>query len=68
MSGTPIFEQLCRDYADAGRIRPVDVTQSAFTSQPTVPAIPAGISGGGLIYERRSHPPIARHEWVRPGD
>jgi hypothetical protein len=68
MSGTPIFEQLCRDYADAGRIRPVDVMQSAFAGQPTVPAIPAGIPGGGLGYERSGHPPIPRPGWVRPGD
>jgi hypothetical protein len=68
MSGTPIFEQLCRDYADAGRIRPMDATQSAFSGQPTVPAIPVGFSGGGLVYERSGYPPIARPEWAHPGD
>ena len=68
MSGTPIFEQLCRDYANAGRNRPVDAPPSAFAGQPTVPAIPAGISGGGLVYERRGYPRIARSEWTRPGD
>lgn len=27
MSGTPIFEQLCRDYVEVGKAQPEDVTQ-----------------------------------------
>jgi hypothetical protein len=65
-SGTPIFEQLCRDFVDAGKTRPVDVAQPPITSQPTVPAHSITDARSSLVYERRGHLAPALGEWVRP--
>lgn len=69
MSGTPIFEQLCRDFVDAGKTRPVDVGQPPIGShQSTVPAHSIEGAGRSLVYERGGHQSPAIGEWVRPGE
>jgi hypothetical protein len=54
-SATPIFEQLCRDFFDAGRAQPVDGTQPQVTRQLKAPAHSLEDAGSGLVYERGSH-------------
>jgi hypothetical protein len=65
-SATPIFEQLCRDFFDAGKTRPVDGTQPPMASQPRGPAHSLEDTGGGIRYERGSHQPRALAGWASP--
>ncbi len=67
MSATPIFEQLCRDYFDAGKAQPLGVMQPPIARQPTVPAHSIEAAGRSLVYERGRHLPHA-FEWAYPGD
>jgi hypothetical protein len=66
MSATPIFEQLCRDFLDASKTRPVDGTQPQIASQPKAPAHSREDTGGDLVYERGNHLPRALAEWACP--
>jgi hypothetical protein len=69
MSGTPIFEQLCRDFVDAGKTRPADVGQPPIASHPsTIPAHSISSAGRSRGYERGGHLSPAPGEWVRPGE
>ncbi len=65
-SATPIFEQLCRDFFDAGKNRPVDGTQSQIANQPKAPAHSLEDTGSRLAYERGSHLPRELAEWACP--
>jgi hypothetical protein len=65
-SATPIFEQLCRDFFDAGKTRPVDGTQPRTAIQPKAPAHSREDARSGLEYERDSRLPRALAEWVCP--
>lgn len=65
-SATPIFEQLCRDFFDAGKARPVDGTQPRIAIQPKAPAHSLEDTGSGLEYERGSGLPRALAEWACP--
>lgn len=66
MSATPIFEQLCRDFHDAGRARSADAPQQPIASQPEAPAHSLDDTGSGRAYERGSHLPRALAEWACP--
>jgi hypothetical protein len=66
MSATPIFEQLCRDFLDAGKTRPVDAPQPLIVSQPKAPAHSLEDTGGAPVSERGIHLPRALAEWACP--
>jgi hypothetical protein len=66
MSATPIFEQLCRDFHDAGRSRPVDAPQQPIASQPKAPAHSLEDTGSARMYERSNYLPRALAEWACP--
>jgi hypothetical protein len=72
MSTTPIFEQLCQDFYDAGKTRPVDApqppvgSQSRAVSQPKAPAHSLEHTGRGQVYQRDAHLPRALAEWACP--
>lgn len=65
-SATPIFEQLCRDFFDAGKPRPVDATHPQIASQPKAPAHSLEDPGSGLVDERGNHLQRALTEWACP--
>ncbi len=51
MSGTPIYEQLCRDYGEAGKTWPDDVTPPSVASRLTVSAHSTPVAGDPLVSE-----------------
>lgn len=65
-SATPIFEQLCRDFFDAGKAQAADGTQPQVASQPKAPAHSLEDPGNSLVYERGSYLPRALAEWACP--
>ena len=67
MSGTPIFEQLCQDYVEAGKTGPEDVTPPVAT-QPTVPPLSNPDVGSALGDELDDHLPLAPGELTCSGD
>lgn len=68
MSGTPIYEQLCQDYVEAGKAWPGDVILRLVASQLTVPAHITPVAGDALVHERDDHLPLALAEWTHPSD
>ncbi|MBV8540304.1 MAG: hypothetical protein JO063_04895 [Pseudonocardiales bacterium] len=65
-SATPIFEQLCRDFFDADKTRPVGATQLQIGSRPRVPAHSLEDTGRGLVHELGDHLPRELAEWACP--
>ena len=65
-SATPIFEQLCRDFFDAGQTRPVEAPQPRAASRPKAPAHAREDTGSTLVDERGSYLPRALAEWACP--
>jgi hypothetical protein len=66
MSATPIFEQLCRDFFEAGQTRPVGDTQLTIASPPKAPAHSLEDTLSGLVPVQDSRPPSALAEWACP--
>jgi hypothetical protein len=65
-SATPIFEQLCRDFFDAGQTRPVDGTQPQAASRPKAPAHSREDTANALVYEQGRHLQRELAEWACP--
>lgn len=57
MSPTPIYEQLCRDFLDAGNSWSEESEQPTIISQPKGPAHSREDNRSGLAYETTSHLP-----------
>ncbi len=68
MSGTPIYEQLCRDYVEAGKAWPGNATSPSVASQLTVSAHSTPVAGDPLVSELGEHLPLAIAELTCPGD
>ncbi len=66
MSGTPIFEQLCQDYVEAGRTWPDDVTQPGVGRGLDDPA--RSTAGDVPVYEPDDHLPLALAELACPAE
>lgn len=66
MSATPIFEQLCRDFFEAGKTRPVGGTELPIVSPPRAPAHSLEDTLSGLVSVRGSRLPGALAEWACP--
>lgn len=66
MSATPIFEQLCRDFFETGKTRPVDSAQLSMASPPKAPAHSREDTVSGLVPGRGSRLPAALAEWACP--
>jgi hypothetical protein len=66
MSATPIFEQLCRDFSEAGKARPVGGTQLTIASPLKAPAHSLEDTLSGLVPVQDSHLSGALAEWVCP--
>ncbi len=58
MSGTPIFELLYRDYVEADKAWPEDVTRPPVVGESTVPARSTLVTGDVLVYELEDHLPL----------
>lgn len=67
MSGTPIFEQLCQDYVEAGKAGPGDVILPVAT-QLTVPSLSDPDVRNALRPELDDHLPLAPGELTCSGD
>jgi hypothetical protein len=77
-SATPIFEQLCRDFHDAGKTQPVEAPQPPIVSRPPVMSRPQVVSrskapahsledtGRGQVYQPDGRLPRALAEWACP--
>jgi len=65
-SATPIFEQLCRDFFEAGKTRPVDSAQLSMASPPKAPAHSREATVSGLAPVRGGRLPAALAEWACP--
>ncbi|MGH3871275.1 MAG: hypothetical protein ACRDSR_07115 [Pseudonocardiaceae bacterium] len=68
MSGTPIFEQLYRDYVDAGKAWAQDVARPPVPDPPRVPAHSAPVAGDVPAYGLDDHLPRAFAELACPVD
>ncbi len=66
MSATPIFEQLCREILDAGRVRLEDGTQATVARQSRGPAHSLEETGGRSTNERGNNPPRILAGWACP--
>jgi hypothetical protein len=66
MSATPIFEQLCRDFHDAGKTQPVAAPQPPAVSQPKAPAHSLEYTRRGRLHHRDDDLPRALAEWACP--
>jgi hypothetical protein len=66
MSTTPIFEQLCRDFFEAGKTRPVPGTQRPIASPPKAPAHSLEDTVSGLVPVPGRHLPGSLAEWACP--
>jgi hypothetical protein len=66
MSATPIFEQLCRDFFEAGKTRSAESMQLPIASPPKAPAHSLEDTVSGLVPVRGSHLPDALAEWACP--
>lgn len=66
MSGTPIFEQLRQDYAEAGKAWPEDATQPPVGSVLDGPA--RSTAGDVLVHELDEPVPLALAELTCPAE
>ncbi len=68
MSATPIFEQLCQDYVEAGKTWPEDVTQPPVAGGVDGPAPATPVAEDVLGYELDDHLPLTLAELACPAD